>query len=137
MIESTDLGWPTDLGWHRVIPFGGTGPLRYTRESITENAIEKANLQIANRTLYGRMDPTSIDLRSVTHLVRELEIRDDGVYAKLESLMTPAGNELAMLVNLLQGQILFKAHCLGQVVDGLAIVEEIVSVNAQLSAEPI
>ncbi len=137
MIESADIGWPTDLGWHRVIPFGGTGPLRYTRESITEKAIEKANLRIANKWLPGRMDPNREDLRSITHVVRELDIREDGVYAKLESLMTPAGNELAMLVNLLQGQIIFKAHCLGHAVDGLAVVEEIVSVNAQMSAEPI
>lgn len=131
MIESTDLSW------HCVIPFGGISSFRYTRESITKEAIEKANSQIANRTLYGRMDPTSIDVRSITHLVRELEIRDDGVYAKLESILTPAGNELAMLIRLIPEQLLFKASCLSRVEGDLLIVDYIQSVDVYLSPIPV
>lgn len=120
--------------WYPVVYFGVTnlnGRL-YDRDSFSPGAIEKMRESIDNKRFWGELGHQDELGKNVSHIVDDIEIHSNIMFAKLRTLDTPSGRILKSLQESLgEGGIVFRPRAIGGVKDGGVVeIHEIISFDA-------
>lgn len=127
--------------WRPVVYFGMTNlnGRMYDRDSFSTGAIEKMRESIDNKRFGGELGLGHQDERgkNVSHIVDDVEIHSNIMFAKIRTLDTPSGRILKSLQDTIgEGAIVFRPRAIGDVKDGgIVDIHEIISFDAVLSED--
>ena len=131
--------------WHPVIYFGKTNlnGRVYEKESLSEEAVEKMRDAMDNKQFLGELghpqglseqfNPSFpiVSLGNVSHVVEEVEVHSDIMFAKVRTLDTPSGKMVKALQQAMGDQsVVFRPRAIGEVIDGIVNIHQIISFDA-------
>ena len=129
-------------GWHPVVFFNekNLNGRIYTKDSITEDALDKMNNKIKNKQCLGELghpETFDVSMSNISHAIEKIDVKDNIMFAKIRTLSTPNGEVLKNTIQHLGNEsIVFRPRASGNVnEDGTVNIKELFSFDAINAAD--